>query len=354
LPPKTHFYTLDGFRGIAALVVLVFHSALFLGGQFAPLGYAAVDLFFLLSGVVIETSYGARVRAGMPVSAFLRVRLIRLYPLYALSILMMLLAIVLAPHQGVFINASSRQVPVQGFWQISGLSLLGLPIWNVLDMYPLNQPAWSLFFELIANVVWLMLAPRLTTRLLLGIVTLGFVGLLLNHHYPANNRMLDGLSRVGFSFFLGVLLARYPLPQQRRGYGAAVLLAICAVFLCLRPSAGTIFAIWLGLVTLAFPMLVWTAMAVQPERCLAKLCTMFGNLSYPVYLFQTAMPPLLFYDLMPWLHLGSTVSAPWAGLTLVALLYLISGGANAYFDAPVRRWVTAIGQQRQVRVLDLP
>src|ERR1700760_1539755 len=76
------FAALDGLRGVAAIVVVIWH--LFDTGQPpVPSGYLAVDLFFMLSGFVLAFAYGDRLKADYPVvRGFLVQRFIRLWPLY--------------------------------------------------------------------------------------------------------------------------------------------------------------------------------------------------------------------------------------------------------------------------------
>lgn len=60
----SRFATLDGMRGIAALIVVMFHF----DGIFpisAKGGYLAVDLFFMLSGFVLAAVYVPRFQRGM-------------------------------------------------------------------------------------------------------------------------------------------------------------------------------------------------------------------------------------------------------------------------------------------------
>ena len=82
VPEGRVFHTLDALRGIAAIGVLVFHMGPIFTPIAAPGGYLAVDLFFMMSGVVLSHAYEARFRAGMGTLDFMRARLIRLYPLY--------------------------------------------------------------------------------------------------------------------------------------------------------------------------------------------------------------------------------------------------------------------------------
>ncbi|MDR3505775.1 MAG: acyltransferase family protein [Acidocella sp.] len=144
---KTYFHTLSGLKGLAALMIVGYHISGVFSASIAPLAASGVDLFFLLSGVVIEKSYAQKLRAGLTPAEFIFSRAIRLYPLYAISILVMSLAITLAPGQGYFLNSSSFQVPTQNFGLLVLGSFVGVPVFNTIIMYPLNQPAWSLFLK---------------------------------------------------------------------------------------------------------------------------------------------------------------------------------------------------------------
>lgn len=78
VPEARVFHTLDALRGIAAIGVVIFHMQLAFNPIRAPGGYLAVDLFFIMSGVVLSHAYEGRFRAGMGTVEFMRVRLIRL------------------------------------------------------------------------------------------------------------------------------------------------------------------------------------------------------------------------------------------------------------------------------------
>src|SRR4051794_26514580 len=80
------FLALDGLRGVAALVILVFHFGI-RPAWVAPYGSLAVDFFFLLSGFVIAHAYEERLRQPGAIGAFIRDRVIRLHPLLVLSII---------------------------------------------------------------------------------------------------------------------------------------------------------------------------------------------------------------------------------------------------------------------------
>lgn len=78
LNSRPRFEILDGLRGVAAIVVVVFHifEAYSPGPAYQIInhGYLAVDFFFALSGFVIGYAYDDRWQRGMTASMFLRRR----------------------------------------------------------------------------------------------------------------------------------------------------------------------------------------------------------------------------------------------------------------------------------------
>ncbi len=83
---KSRFETLDGLRGLAAVVILTRHIAeLNHLPYLSPHGYLGVDFFFVLSGFVIGFAYERRLQDGMTFGQFTSLRLQRLYPLLALG-----------------------------------------------------------------------------------------------------------------------------------------------------------------------------------------------------------------------------------------------------------------------------
>jgi len=154
------FLALDGLRGIAALAVFWSHLR---GQPVWALTQAgiAVDFFFLLSGFVLAHAYELRLALPGGVRAFFRDRIIRLHPLLLLSMVPPALYFVLA---GVptrdplpWLSLAAGAMPFPAFW-VRHFPMLA---------FPYNTPSWSLFWELVVNLPFALLAPRLSTRMLL-------------------------------------------------------------------------------------------------------------------------------------------------------------------------------------------
>jgi peptidoglycan/LPS O-acetylase OafA/YrhL len=163
--PYPVFHSLNLLRGLAALAVVLFHASPIFGRQMAPSGYLAVDLFFILSGFVIAHVYDPRFAAGLTARSFILARMARFWPLFALGTVIgagwTLLENVVSPPAALSISETLG---------ISALSLLYIPRITGADLFPLNVPAWSLFFELIVNAAFAIFFAASRTRWLLVVI----------------------------------------------------------------------------------------------------------------------------------------------------------------------------------------
>lgn len=338
------FVALDGLRGIAALAVIGLH----LGGLFGPLsfpgGYLAVDLFFVLSGFVLAHAYDERLRTQMTARAFLLARAIRLYPLYLLGFCVFFGLQVLTHLTGPWEPWSVPPGP--GLM----LSVLGLPtppaLSNSPTLYPINYPAWSLFFELVINVLYAFSARHLTTRRLIALVALGAVGVIWTAVAQGDldvgadwKTMVGGIARVAFSFPAGLLLYRLwlngPSVKLPLWLGVAALVAVFAI-----PASGGGRLAWdLTAALVIFPALVYGMAATGTGR-LTGACSALGAASFAVYVLHIPIWSIVsrfwprFFDVKP------DELSPLFGFGFVAIVFGIGLLAHRFYDQPVRRWLT--------------
>lgn len=122
-----------------------------------PGSWLAVDLFFILSGFVVSLSVKANsLRYGNSV-AFITHRLIRLYPVYVIGLAVGLISYAAAILSGLLNSSYTFSV---GYSGVLGLVLLpnltgALPslLLDANSVYPPNAPSWSIFFEIIVNII---------------------------------------------------------------------------------------------------------------------------------------------------------------------------------------------------------
>jgi peptidoglycan/LPS O-acetylase OafA/YrhL len=153
------FYSLDGLRGICALSVVLYHSELLVRpGVIVCHGYLAVDMFFLLSGFVISTSYDARFAAGLGAFSFLKARIRRLAPVYWGGLTLCVAAALL--HRWYMPGIAPGKILVLGMMAAVLVPVLGPGTFA----YPANSVAWTLLWELVVNFAYASGLRRLSSK----------------------------------------------------------------------------------------------------------------------------------------------------------------------------------------------
>ncbi|MER9318549.1 acyltransferase [Mesorhizobium sp. M0659] len=293
-----HFDALHGLRGIAAVLVMLGHFTEFTGRRvdLAPSGFLAVDLFFLLSGFVIAHAYDDKFRKGMSFWQFAETRLLRLYPLYFAAIGLAVIGVgATIATQGL--SAYSRLDLLASF----GFTVLFLPTPPSLStfpelLFPLNGPAWSLFYELVANAIFAVLATRLAARSLALIVGVACFALVLMawHGFVLGggahwDDTIAAPARITFSFFLGVFLNRYATGDSRGGnLTMLLLLALCGALMTFSPAEHLqIYS--LAVMVLIWPWLVLVASRLRLSGFWRWIALFSGNISYAIYVLHTPL-----------------------------------------------------------------
>ena len=364
---KPHFALLDGLRGVAALIVLTYHlfeawtTSAF--DQMCNHGHLAVDFFFVLSGFVVAYAYDDR-RRTLSVGAFVRRRLIRLHPMVVAGAVVGLLTFVL---QGA-VTWAGQGVGAGQMVLALLMALLMLPCLPGMpsevrgngEMFPLNGPTWSLFFEYVANVGYVLCLRRLRLRHLvllalasgiaLAWVVVGRTGTMGVGWTAADGGWWMGLLRVTFPFTLGQILARVlPAVQRLRPVrGAFWLCAALLVAFMAVPHVGGEARPWLnGLyemacVTLLFPAVVCMgAVGRTTDAFSTRLCDMVGQISYPLYAIH--YPVLYLYFAWIWQN-NYTLADVWpVSLGLFIALPTVAYAVWRWYDLPVRRRLSRRG-----------
>jgi peptidoglycan/LPS O-acetylase OafA/YrhL len=171
------FVALDGLRGAAALAVVASHIPTLLGTDDLGAAGAAVDVFFIMSGIVIAHAYEQRLLGEMTVGQFAWIRLVRLYPLYALATAAFCTLAAGALVAGVALDR----------WNATALSTAAIAALFAIPykaegsnaLYPLNGPAWSLPLEYAANLIYAALVARCTRVRLAATSAAGLLGIVM-------------------------------------------------------------------------------------------------------------------------------------------------------------------------------
>jgi peptidoglycan/LPS O-acetylase OafA/YrhL len=361
LESKNHYPILDGLRGVASVIVIVFHVLeTFTGGnkfiQIINHGYLAVDFFFLLSGFVIAYAYDDR-WGKMTTWDFYKRRLVRLQPMVIMGSLIGA-ALFYFQASPVFPNIAHTPVWEMLLVMVIGATLIPVPLsmdirgWQ--EMHPLDGPAWSLFFEYIGNILYALIVRRFSKLLLSVFVTLAAF-MLIQYLVTSKNgdliggwslnseQLYIGFTRLLFPFFGGVLLCRIgKLIHIKNAFWWSSLLI--TIMLCI-PRIGDEHHVWMNgiyeslCLIVVFPLIVSIgAGGVLHSARSKKICNFLGEISYPLYI--THYP--LIYLFTAWV-VNNKVPLGIKGL-LMGLLVVVTGLVIAYlslrfYDKPVREWL---------------
>lgn len=308
-------YGLDALRGMAALVVLFMHVFGFAAG------HLAVDFFFMLSGFVIARTYETRLK-GRSIGAgrFLIGRYRRLWPTMAAGASM-----------GLAFYLAAGGSPAGGLGAYI-CALVLIPGSATLP-YLLNLPAWSIFYELLANGLHGLVFARLRSRILAGLLV-ALAGLLLAaFHSVGYPRILTVTSfemqlwvipRALFSYVAGILLFRLIGDRQvvaiPLGIGLVALPAY-AVLVAVQP-----FDYWpLPFIFIIAPLMIMSGLS---RTAAPGMLIWLGDISFPLYALH--LPVIQAAALLG----GGPVLALSLSL-LLAALWVLAGRSVTPFARPL-------------------
>ena len=359
---KSHYKILDGLRGVAAIMVVLFHILeIFSGGihteQIINHGYLAVDFFFVLSGFVVGHAYDDRWNK-MTIGGFFKRRLIRLHPMIVAGMII----------GAICFYFSASPILFPGISQISGWKLLLvlligftlIPVPSSLDirgwgeMHPLNGPAWTLFFEYIGNLLYALVLRKLSNKILAVLVFVAGSALVQMAVTSPNGDVIGGWSiepaqlRIGFTRFLYPFLAGLLLSRIIRPGFIKNSFIYCTMFIILIlsfPRIGGTNDLWLnGLydslsIIILFPLIVYMGASSQVKgKNSQALCQFLGNISYPIYIVHY---PLI-YIFSAWVVDNKiTLSNAWPmGLVLLSGAIILAYASFKLYDLPLRKWLS--------------
>ncbi len=364
---KPHYELLDGLRGVAALMVIWYHIyegfAFASGGAIETFnhGYLAVDFFFILSGFVIGYAYDDRWKKSLTLKEFFKRRLIRLHPMVVLGAVLGTISFCIqgsVQWDGTHVATSMVMLSLLcAMFFIPAIPGVGYEVRGNGEMFPLNGPCWSLFFEYIGNILYAIFIRRLSNKALAVLVALLGVALVsfaaFNVSGYGNIGMgwtLDGVNFLGgslrmlFPFSMGMLLSRNFKPVRVKGafwICSAVLIALFAVPFVEGNQPVCLNGLYeMFCVVIVFPVLVWLgASGNTTDKNSTAVCKFLGDLSFPVYVIHYPIM-YLFYS---WLIEKKlyTLSETWP----VALLLFFGNILLAYlclkwYDEPLRKWLS--------------
>ena len=319
-------------------------------------GYLAVDFFFILSGFVIGYAYDDRWKT-MTVKEFIKRRIIRLHPMVVMGAVIGALLFyfqgcsvwdvskvtVTALLLATFINAAL--IPATPGTEIRGLG----------EMYPLNGPSWSLFFEYIGNILYALFIRKLSTKALKVLVACAGGALAIFSIFGPYGDICAGFSLTGveftcgflrllYAFSAGLLLSRIFKPIHFKG--SFWICSLSVVVLLAVPRIGGAEHLWRnGLYdtvcfALFFPLIVYGGASGRiTDKYTQRMCKFLGDISYPLYMVHYPFI-YLYYAWVKNEGLTFRDSLPGA-LAVVVGSILLAYICLKLYDEPVRRYLVS-------------
>ena len=374
---KPRYEVLDGLRGVAALLVVWYHvneGFAFAAGETMVMGlnhgYLAVDFFFMLSGFVIDYAYRDRWNDNnFGVGRFLIRRLIRLHPMLVFGAVLGVISFFI---QGS-VQWDGTHVAISMIMLALLCAILMIPavpsasayeIRGNGEMFPLNGPSWSLFFEYIGNIIYALIIRRLSNVALIVVTVLLSIGWGAFAIYDVAGygtigvgwtldtvNLSGGLLRMLCPFTIGMLISRYFRPLSpthiivKGGFWICSIILVALFSVPFLPSFNGVFE---ALCIIAiFPAIVYLGASSNSEKSLNmtvgsapsgyhRVIKFLGGISYPLYAVHYPLM-YLFYAWM--IDSGQhSLDATWIFVLIVCASSLIIAWASwKFYDTPMRK-----------------
>lgn len=283
------FSNLQSLRGIAALLVLLFHATglsyesyqyVYMGNLFKQ-GYIGVDLFFVLSGFIIAYMHWSQInlKNGVVIKYLLK-RFFRIYPLYWIMVTPLIIVYFVYPSLG---DPSIR---------------MPLNIIKSIALYPQQSSnaviavAWTLSYEIVFYTVFGVLLV-VGNRLAIGVLFTWVISIVLISMKVSsfNDYALSCIfSTVNLEFilgcFIGNLVSRHKILEFNLSVG---LLCFGLLILFLSYGLSYVNIVKINSVVaygVPFTIIVYSLVCMEISKVSTspKILTVLGDASYSIYL----------------------------------------------------------------------
>lgn len=401
LSSKPRYEILDGLRGVAAIIVLIYHHFEEFGPGITSFhGYLAVDFFFILSGFVVGYAYDDRWKSaanpnGMTLGGFFKRRLIRLHPLLLFGMFFGLLMF-------YFGGGSGLPQIMQSHWPtilisfVFAITLIPVPKmfdvrgWGEVNSF--NGNSWTLGFEYLANILYALFIRHLGKTMLtllvvlFAILTIGmglgfdFFGIMSNRpdYQPVGtfiggwdmnpDQVLLGWVRLLYPFFAGLLMSRILASSKisstisseasseaasktaevsntllnRHGF---LIASLCLSAVLLVPYLGSQeHPLYNGVyeiicILFVFPAIVYMGAKGTVSGKVHGFCKWLGDISYPLYITHS---PIIFTLCIGWKANNPDATADqivFVCCCSIILSLMVAWASLKLWDEPVRNWL---------------
>lgn len=332
---KTLLYKLEALRGVAACLIILFHSPFHYREKpfgFVSNSYLFVDFFFILSGFVMALSYSSRINEGMPFKSYLILRLGRIYPLHIFMLIVWLAYILFKQtlfgmgfgetdlfeenHIGSFMSQ---------IFLVNSVGIYNYSSWNSV--------AWSIGAEFFAYMFFYFASltfDKNKTLLVPVIISAMAYGMIVSLNRPSLDISYDyGFLRCLGAFYLGVFTNRFTrFSEIQKCFERHILEfeVVCISAIVLFVSYAEQYFFMTGFVIIAFVLCIYIFSAANSglfgKMLLSRPLQVVGQRSYSIYMAH----PLIVVtigDIFQYI-LKYKMDSPWGAQSFVMNLFIVA------------------------------
>ena len=349
------FKSLESLRGIAAVIVALFHSPFNFGARLPLVSQGAVfvDFFFVLSGFIMAYAYADKIAVGFRFKPFFLLRVGRLYPLHLFMLVVWLPYILAKAFAFHYLGVGNDPFDTNNIHTfISNVFLVNS--WGIHDGLSWNYPAWSISVELFAYITFYVIVKYFALGKL-GFLSLSLISYSVLYFLTGDSLLATadfGILRCIGGFFLGVWLF-----QSFKADSFSLSPKLASLVECLVVLVAVLLVYWsdqgknIQIMTFASFALVVFVFSVQDKGIISnilhnKWLLMLGVLSYSIYMihaivFAVAGNVWQFILKMPVTQVGDSKFydvwyANFINIGCLSLVILLSVVTYKYIESPWR------------------
>jgi len=368
VPAKKHVYfgALDGFRGLLAVFVAIYHTywpSRINGSAFFENGPVIIDLFFVFSGFLLFTLYARRINSPGEAGAFLKKRFARLYPLhlFVLILFVMFALLRLVLHMsGIAHHEPGEILPFQ-----SGASeSVGALVSNIFlthsmglhDSLSYNVPSWTVSVEFFAyftfTALLLWAPPKKAWHF--GLIGVGVAAIYayLAQVKPNMNITYDlGFLRCMAGFYTGIIAAFIFAKCRKLGFIENMKTGLATTIETATLLGSTLFVIYcpgkmqflVGPVILTFVLVFSFDKGIVSRFMMGRVFRYLAKVSYSVYMVHMLIA-VLYYALISkfvanpdWF--GAGINGDLMLIPYLAIVLIFSHFTQKYVEVGGQKWI---------------
>ena len=341
--PEKKDVSIEGLRLVSSLAILIHHFLPYATGQGVLFGGSLqifVDLFFVISGIVISKAYGHRVSSWPEYGLFMQRRLARIYPLHLATLAFFALQGYISYREIIHVNNPER-------YRLSAIpsNLLLTQSWFPDGVFSFNQVTWSISAELFCYLIFPLIALIMLRKPKLGALFLIVLAIScaalswalygrLFIELVTTTAQLRALPSFCFGVWLTTIepsLTRF-VPKRIAPITTLALSVIALILAVFSWNYALLLVVW-ALVAVVYASDITGAPTIFSGRFLSG----GGKLTYSIYMIHPIIASAFLAFAGPKFLGTSTLAAYGSFVIAVVTTFVLAQISYRYFEEPLRQ-----------------